>query len=38
MAKSGSNPILPTEVLEKLRSLLRSLQRQTSNESDAEMG
>ncbi|MGD0308984.1 MAG: 2-oxoacid:acceptor oxidoreductase subunit alpha [Acidobacteriota bacterium] len=38
MAKSGSNPILPTEVLEKLRSLLRSLQRQTSSEPDAEMG
>ena len=35
MAKSGSNPILPTEVLERLRSLQGSLQRQTAGGADA---
>jgi 2-oxoglutarate ferredoxin oxidoreductase subunit alpha len=38
LAKSGSNPILATEVLERLRSLLRSLQRQVKNEPEPELG
>jgi 2-oxoglutarate ferredoxin oxidoreductase subunit alpha len=38
LAKSGSNPILATEVLERLRSLLRSLQRQVKNEPEPEFG
>ncbi len=38
LAKSGSNPILASEVLEKLRSLLRSLQRQVKNEPEPELG
>jgi 2-oxoglutarate ferredoxin oxidoreductase subunit alpha len=38
LAKSGSNPILASEVLERLRSLLRSLQRQVNNEPEPELG
>ena len=38
LAKSGSNPILATEVLERLRAMLRSLQRQRSNEPEPELG
>jgi 2-oxoglutarate ferredoxin oxidoreductase subunit alpha len=36
LAKSGSNPILATEVLERLRALLRSLQRQMKHEPEPE--
>jgi 2-oxoglutarate/2-oxoacid ferredoxin oxidoreductase subunit alpha len=38
LAKSGSNPILASEVLERLRTLLRSLQRQAKNEPEPELG
>lgn len=38
LAKSGSNPILPAEVLERLHSLLRLLQRQSKHEQEAELG
>jgi 2-oxoglutarate ferredoxin oxidoreductase subunit alpha len=38
LAKSGSNPILATEVLERLQALLRSLQRQAKNESEPGLG
>jgi 2-oxoglutarate ferredoxin oxidoreductase subunit alpha len=38
LAKSGSNPILAVEVLERLRSMLRSLQRLVSNEPEPELG
>lgn len=38
LAKSGSNPILATEVLERLRALLRLLQRQVKNEPEPELG
>ncbi len=38
LAKSGSNPILASEVLERLRGLLRSLQRQVKNEPEPDLG
>jgi 2-oxoglutarate ferredoxin oxidoreductase subunit alpha len=38
LAKSGSNPILASEVLERLRGLLRSLQRQVKDEPEPELG
>jgi 2-oxoglutarate/2-oxoacid ferredoxin oxidoreductase subunit alpha len=38
LAKSGSNPILVTEVLERLRALLRSLQRQRAWTPEPELG
>jgi 2-oxoglutarate ferredoxin oxidoreductase subunit alpha len=38
LAKSGSNPILATEVVERLRALVRSLQRQSAKEPEPELG
>jgi 2-oxoglutarate/2-oxoacid ferredoxin oxidoreductase subunit alpha len=38
LAKSGSNPILATEVLARLRSMVRSLQCQVSDEPEPELG
>jgi 2-oxoglutarate/2-oxoacid ferredoxin oxidoreductase subunit alpha len=38
LAKSGSNPILATEVLERLRTLPRLLQRQRAKEPEPELG
>jgi 2-oxoglutarate/2-oxoacid ferredoxin oxidoreductase subunit alpha len=38
LAKSGSNPIMAVEVLERLRTMLRALQRLVSNEPEPELG
>jgi 2-oxoglutarate ferredoxin oxidoreductase subunit alpha len=38
LAKSGSNPILATEVVERLRALVRSLQRKRAKEPEPDLG
>ena len=38
LAKSGSNPILATEVLERLQAMVRELQRKTKYEPEPELG
>ncbi len=38
LAKSGSNPILATEVVERLRTMVRSLQLEGVNEPEPELG